>query len=447
MDFIEACRQLIAIDSTPEQGSLSMAELAAGLCRQHGLESELRRDVHDGIEEANLIARLPGSSKKNEVMFQNHFDTVNPGNFGLWSKTQFNPFDAQIIDGHVYGLGSADVKLDFLCKLEAIASFAGKTFRRPPVLVGTYGEETGMMGALRLIRKSMISAKTALVGEPSNLRVITACQGYARVEIRLPFSRMEQDYRIAHDLEESTSSQSKLFSGTPAHASTPHLGESAIKKMMNHLLQLPVDLAVMQIDGGSTFNTVPAHAYLELDPVSGFSDSMAKKLSTLYQEILDLEENFLQYEDRDFNPSHPTLNIGVIATRGDHVMLSGSCRIPPVVTNEVYDGWMKRLHMTCEKLGGEFRIVDYKRPYRTDEATELVQSAQSALRELGLSEEAITQSSTNEASLFSRVGIECISFGPGLREGNIHTPNERVAIEDLKRATAFYKKMIERLCL
>lgn len=69
------------------------------------------------------------------------------------------------------------------------------------------------------------------------------------------------------------------------------------------------------------------------------------------------------------------------------------------------------------------------------------------LRDMGLDDKPITQASTNEASIFTRVGIECICFGPGRREGNVHTPQEHVAIEDLHKAIEFYKRVIERFCL
>lgn len=447
MDFIAACRHLISVDSTTEQGSMAMAHATAELCRKAGLEVELQAEFHSDLEEANVIARLPGAGKQNEIMFQNHLDTVGPGIYTQWAKTQCNPFDAHIIDGYIHGLGAADVKCDLLCKLAAISSFAGKKFKHPPVLVGTFGEGSGMMGALRLIRKSKVHAKWAVVAEASNLRLITAGLGYAKVEIRVPFSDAEQHYRVSHDLQESTSSQSKLFSGKAAHSSNPSLGESAIKKMLTYLSQLPEDLAIMQIEGGTTFNTVPAHAFVELDPVSGFKEPMARKLNIIYREILELEDSFLKYPDSDFQPPYPTLNIGTVKTRIDHVYLSGICRITPSISNEIYDQWMMKLHGACQKVGAELRVSDYKKPFRTEETSELVSAAHAALVELGLDPASKSQSSTSEASLFSRVGIECIAFGPGLREGNIHTPNERVSIEDLKTTTAFYRRLIERLCL
>lgn len=447
MDFIESCRQFVAIDSTVEQGSLSAARFVSALAESYGLKTELQLEAHSNLEEANIIVRTPHALIENEVMLQSHLDTVNPGVYANWNMTHRNPFDAHIVDGHIYGLGVADVKLDLLCKIYALKEFAQAKFRAPPVVVGTFGEESGMIGALRLVRKSKVKAKVALVGEASDLRLITGGLGYAKVEIQLPFSQAEIEYRTSHDMEESTSSQSKLFSGKAAHSSTPHLGESAVRKMLDYLLMLPEDLAIMQIEGGISFNTMPAQAFLEMDPVSGFADPMARKIGILYRAILDLESEFLQYEDRRFRPTHPTLNIGKIRTRTDHIYFSGICRISPIISNEIYDGWMGRLKKTCDKLGASFAVTDYKKPHQADLTSPVVLAAQKTLAELGLNPEPISQSSTNEASLFSRMGIECVAIGPGLRDGNIHCPNERVSVEQLKLTVEFYKKMIERLCL
>jgi succinyl-diaminopimelate desuccinylase len=399
--------------------------------------------------QANIILRPENSRPEEEFLLQTHLDTPDPGPFGLWIQTGHNPFDAHIIDQKIFGLGAAEVKLDFLCKLEALLAFPANTpWKVPPVLIGTYGEELGMQGALKLIRKNKFSAQRALVGEPSNLNLITAGKGIASVEIRVPYSQEELNYKIEHNLRESTSTQSRIFNGKSAHSSTPHLGESAVKKMFEYLSQLSHNIVVMEMDGGVNFNTVPANAFLEVDLVAaGFADPMSEKMSVLFHALRDLEEQFLNYHDQDFHPTHPTLNVGLIRTFEDHIFISGSCRIPPIVTNEIYESWMSALKTKCQSVGAEFRVSDYKRPYRTEKQSPFVQACLEELKNLGLSPELITQPSTNEASLWSRVGIECISFGPGMREGNVHTPQENVSIEDLKKAIEFYRRVIERFCL
>jgi len=449
LDFIESCRRFISLDSTPSQGNLAAARFAVELCKAKGLEVETMEEIWADQTQMNVIARPPlGKDGEEELLLQNHLDTVDPGPFGLWTRTGNNPFDAHIIDKKIYGLGAADVKLDFICKIEALASFAGqKNWKMKPVLVGTFAEEQGMVGALKLIRKNKIKARKALIGEPSNLQLISAGKGTATVEIRIPFSDDEYRYRQEHNLRESTSTQSRIFNGKAAHSSTPHLGESAIKKMLEYLLQMPEDLTIMEIDGGVNFNTVPSNAFLEIEPVSGHREPMAAKIAKIYRTICDLEGEFLQFQDPLFNPPYPTLVIGIIRTLQNHVFISGNCRVVPLVSQEIYDKWMRELKEVCQSVGADFRITDYKIPFQTSPDSPFVKGCLEDVRGLVPSGGLATQSSTNEASLFSRVGIECICFGPGQREGNIHTPNEHVAIDDLHTAGEVYKRIIKRFCL
>lgn len=453
MDFVELCRKLISLDTTPDHGNVEAARFLADLARERGFHVEIQEEVSREVAQANVIIRpieFASQRPAQEIMFQTRLDTPDPGPFALWSDTGQNPFDAHIIEGQILGLGAADCKLDALCKLEAFTLFsqqqAGAPLTLPPVLVYTFGEETGMTGALKLIRKNKISARYALIGEPSDLRILTAGNGFAYVSIHIPFEADEIEYRNSHNLRENSSTISKTFSGKSAHSATPENGDSSILKMLTYLSQLPEDLAIMEIDGGVNANTVPAQAFLEIDPQSGFKMPLARKLNHIYAAVRKMESDFLLYHDQDFSPPNPTVNLGSIRTQEYGVEITGTVRIPPSITNEIYENWMKSFSAQCQQMGAEFRVSDYKRPYRTDTQSNFVRLAKVIASELSLQSDTGTHSSTNEASLFHRVGIECISFGPGVREGNIHTQKERVNIEDLRKATEFYRAFMTRMC-
>lgn len=448
MQFIEACRQLIAIDSSVTQGNIEAARFLGELATSLNLVVELQTEFDSGLEQANLIIRPLAGQPSQEVLFQGHLDTPDAGHFQLWTDNSHNPFDAIIKENKIYGLGTADVKLDFLCKLQALSTFAGvESWKCPPVLVGTFGEESGMQGMLKLIRRQKVNAKLAIVGEPSDLQLITAAKGFAVIEIRIPFSESEIAYRKDHDLRESTSTHSRLFRGKSAHSSTPHLGESAIIKLFDFLKDLPDGMAILEIDGGTASNTIPSNAMLELDMVSHLQNPIKHRLIHIYDCIRELEEEFSHHQDQDFSPPTPTLSIGMIRTEESEVVLSGNCRIPPIISQGIYEMWMRKIQKVCEEQGSKFRILDYKKPFRTPDDSELVKICLEEMAHVGLRGIQTTQSSTNEASLLSRIGIDCVCFGPGVREGNIHTPHENVALSDLDLATQFYKRMIERLCL
>lgn len=450
-DFVECCRKFIELDSTPANGTVEIAAFAAELCRRAGLHVEVQSEAHNGVEQANVIARPMAMRPQREFLLQTHLDTSDPGAYALWNRTGANPFNASIYtekEGEVlYGLGAADTKLDFLCKLRAIAELKGSTWRLPPVLVGTFGEELGMTGAVKLIRKKQISVEMALVGEPTDLKLVTAGKGFAAVEIEIPFSEEEKEFRAQHDLSDASSTQSRIFIGKAAHSSSPQFGESAITKMLEYLTKLPDGLVVMEIEGGTSFNTVPGHAVLEIDMVGGLRETIGTKIGRILAAVAEVETAFKKCPDHEFTPAEPTLNIGLVRTFEDFVKFSGCCRMPPTVTHETYESWMSILRSACESVGAVFRVTEYKQPFRTTGEHALVKTCREELGKLGLDVNPAAQSVANEANVFHRFGIACLVIGPGQGVGNSHAPNERVRIEQLHEATRFYRGVLERVCL
>jgi acetylornithine deacetylase/succinyl-diaminopimelate desuccinylase-like protein len=473
VDFLEACRKIIGIDSSPAAGTLEVAKFIETLANEMRASApmhvELQVETWNGVDQANVIIRPLGASPPNsvpelpekEIMLQTHLDTPDPGAYALWNKTGANPFNASIyqsVDGDmIHGLGSADVKLDFLCKLYALrdviaGGIGSKDWVIPPVLVGTFGEELGMPGAVRLIRKKKIRPTAVLVGEPTAMQLVVAGKGFASVEIEIPFSEEERKFRSDHDLSESSSTQSRLFSGRAAHSSAPQLGESAIIKMLDALERLPSGLATMEIEGGVNFNTVASQAVLEIDMVSTFSNDglrtlMAQKIVRIRSAIKKVEEQFRKFPDAEFLPQEPTMNIGMIRTLEDHVKLSGCVRLPPTVSHTDYEGWMRDLRVACAAEDAVFRIGDYKQPFRTRTNSKLVEVCKDALLEMGIDAALGAQAVANEANVFAKFGLDCAVWGPGQGVGNSHTPNEYVRIPELDRAIEFYRKVISRMCL
>jgi len=449
LDFIQACRTLISLDSSPLQSTVEVVNYLSQLAKEQGLYVEVQNEIQNGIEQSNIIIRCqPLQPGDQEFLLQTHLDTVDPGSFSMWKKNSFNPFDAVIEDGKIYGLGAAEVKLDFLCKLQVLMDFKNHEFKNfKPVLVGTFGEETGMQGALKLIRKNKIRAKYALIGEPTNLNLVNAAKGFATVEIKIPISVEEQKYKSEKLISESASTQTKIFAGRSAHSSTPHLGESAVLKMFDFLEQLSNHVVIVDIDAGTRVNMIPSQAMVELDLTAQIRQTMIQKINHLYKAMKNVQEQMKSIVDLDFEPHHSTLSVGIVRTHEDHIFIGGSCRILPTVQQDSYESWMNLIGAACKEVGAEFVLQDYKRPFKTDENSVFVKVAQNELDKLGIESKCRSLASTNEASLFSRLGIECLCLGAGVREGNVHTPTECVSISDLDKVIIFYKRMIERFCI
>ena len=139
MSLIDIARKIIAVDSTPSNGTYEVAKLIGDLGQEMGFDVDYQEERLYGIAQQNVILRSPTSSKKNEIMFLTHLDTPDPGNYGLWTKNMGNPFNACIYEETVFGLGVAGAKLDFISKMLAAQKYLNAKQKRPFALVAPLG--------------------------------------------------------------------------------------------------------------------------------------------------------------------------------------------------------------------------------------------------------------------------------------------------------------------
>lgn len=444
MILFERAKRLLSIDSTPSAGNYLLANELVQMAEADGFFVIRQDEEVAGVKQSNLLFRPRDERPQREILLQTHLDTPEAGNSSLWTQTQGNPFSAVLADGCIYGLGAADTKLDFLCKYEAARSFLGQRLAQPFVLAATFGAQTGMQGALKLVRKKLVSADKALIGEPTGLQLMNSGLGLIVVELIIPFSEEEMAYREAHNLQESGVTQSRYFRGRSAHSSRPHLGENAILKMLEYLCQLPRGLAVMELDGGVSYNSVPASALLEIDLVPGFRQPITEKIAAILEASKNLEADLVLASKEELKAS---MNIGVIRTFEEDVRVITSCRFPPSVSEEQFTGWMDQLDRVCRAHDSQMRVIDYKKPFQVDAQNSWVSTLCKISDEQGLSAVLGTNETATEASVFQRLGIDCVVFGPGQGVGNSCAPNEFVSLSDLEKAQNFYQAVIQRVCL
>jgi len=443
LDFLTAAKKIIAIDSSPSQGNAEVVRFLRGLAESFHFGVHVTEEVHGGVSQANIAIQPNDNEQK--LLLQTHLDTVDPGSFALWTKTGHNPYQASIRGDKLYGLGAADVKLDFLCKLFAMKKTNWDSLQGSALLLGTFGEEGGMRGAIKAVRERLVKPTPALIGEPTDLNVIHAGKGIAQIEIIIPFPTREIDEW--GDDEVTGSTQSKIFQGRAAHSSSPELGENAIEKMLDYLDKLPEEIHLINVDGGVGFNTIPTQASLEFDLNAQGPDAKPHQLREIYKCIKGLEKQFAQYPDVDFDPPTPTLNIGLVRTMKDHIRMTGAVRWSSHIEDAKYGEWMSALEKTCKEQKAVFRILDVKKPFYTDKTTPFAELCLEAARSIHKTATLKTHPVTNEANVFSKFGFECIVFGPGQRQNNSHTPEEHVVLEDLQMAEDFYHRVIQQVCL
>ena len=200
----------------------------------------------------NLVVKV-GSGKK-KVILCGHLDTVPAGNASLW--TESSAFSGEIINGRLYGRGSADMKAGCVSMLGVLKAFSEKIDQLTDVQLvfcGTADEEVAMTGAKHLKNSEVMNnADFLLVAEPTDLRVGTAEKGAFWLKTTVK--------------------------GKASHGSAPELGINAIEgatqilpifKELLPTLEDPIlglsTLNIGSIAGGTKINVVPEDCEIKCD--------------------------------------------------------------------------------------------------------------------------------------------------------------------------------------
>lgn len=264
---LKLLRELIALPSVnpafappgdPNTGELRMAHFLASTAAKAGLSIELREVLP---HRPNLLAVLETPRKpKRRVLLAPHLDTV-----GVVDSRQFSP---RLRDGRLFGRGACDTKGPASAMLRALIHLASQR-RRPQeteiVFLGLIDEENGQAGSRAVVRERF-QADLAIIGEPTQLKVVTAHKGTAWLQF---------------DTQ-----------GLAAHGSRPDLGRNAVHEMARiidlietryarslarkrHSLLGSPTINVGTVSGGTQPNIVPAHCQARADrrTIPGESDA------------------------------------------------------------------------------------------------------------------------------------------------------------------------------
>jgi acetylornithine deacetylase/succinyl-diaminopimelate desuccinylase-like protein len=265
-----------------------------------------------------------------------------------------------------------------------------------------------------------------------------------------------------------------VFTGQSAHASTPRLGSNAVLAAIDFLVasarrgSVPL---VFGLSGGTASNMVPARCAILLARDPGVEEEArvagahVERLGTragralpcvpfladLLQGLRDLEGRFGERKDDAFDPPMTTMNVGVVDNREGSIKIQFEFRpVPEVALEDLSDAVGELDEMLSARhpaLSVRAENLRYNPPMRDARGGALFQSAIETLAAMGEPAEGATKPTCTEAAVYSQLGIDTIVFGPGLSEGNVHRPNEHNFLSHCEKATAFYTRMIERLCV
>jgi acetylornithine deacetylase/succinyl-diaminopimelate desuccinylase-like protein len=437
LDLLSWAKRFVATPSVTQDGNRAIAQLAAELLGEIGVETRRQTVELDGVEHCNLIADLGPSPPAGGLLLVTHLDTVPPGDPAAWTRTGGDPFQPTVVDDRLYGLGSADAKVDFVCKVAALGEIDRSALRRPLRLVGTFAEETGLRGARHLVSSGEAAGfRYALVGEPSELVAVHAHKGYAVFEARLPVGPARSGLRAVRRRE--------VHEGVSAHSSTPYLGSNAIERALERLARSGA-AGVAALEGGGPVNKVPDRCELELccpDADAEPLDAPVYPAAPLVEFLgawRALLERLAEPTDDRFDPPHTVGNLGSAALREGRPVLRFDLRsIPGVDAKAAVEALEPVAEITCLRTNP---------PLWTEPDSALIRALLDAQEGAGLPRRFATKATSTEAGVFSEAGLDTVVIGAGLSVGNVHRPNEHTRIPELERAARLYAGAIRRLCI
>ena len=164
---------------TIEGNERRVADFVAGLLESWGLDYD-RWDVVAG--RPNIVADIRGGPGP-VIVFEGHMDVVTAGDPGLWSH---DPFGAQVVDGSMFGRGTADMKGGLTAMLVAAKEIAASRAEFPGTIrLAILSDEEGMMqGARSFVERGYLDeVVAAIICEPEGGRVCTAQKGALRIGV------------------------------------------------------------------------------------------------------------------------------------------------------------------------------------------------------------------------------------------------------------------------
>lgn len=407
--------------------------------------------------DANLLVVIPGRGGQLALLLNSHLDTVPPGEVRSWSATGGNPYRPRLDGDRLIGLGSADAKLDWLCKAEAIRRCATERFSRSIQLLGTFGEERGLLGAQRFIESAVVPrAGAALVGEPTECQLVTQHKGLLVGELRLEAAPQRVPAAVG------LTSRTRRYKGRAAHSATPQHGDSAILRSLDEIAD---ETPVIAIRGGDAANKVAAWCEVEVATTrrrrgkTAAEPAVAEEPCPMSPALLAAARDFARAlvslveheagENRAFVPPRLTANIGRIVGRGSKLAITFDLRRLPGADGGAL---RQRVNTMAKALQERYAgveatvVIERDNPPLVDAPAFLMERALSAMAAAGLPATVSAKAGCTEAGLYASAGIPSVVFGAGQAAGNIHAPNEWTSVTQLRQAVDFYVAFIRGYC-
>ncbi|MBM7560425.1 YgeY family selenium metabolism-linked hydrolase [Marinitoga litoralis] len=346
--------------------------------------------IIDGL--GNILGRI--GNGKHVIAMDAHIDTVEVGNPDLWEK---DPFSGDWDDEWVYGRGASDQKagmcsmvygMKILKELNLLDDFT-------VYVTGTVMEEDcdGLCWRY-IVEEDKLKPDFVVITEPTSLNVYRGHRG--RIEFRIKTV------------------------GLSAHASAPERGDNAIYKMAKIINEIE-----------------KLNDNLHYDPFLGKGTIVVSQI-------------FFKSPSHNAVPDECVIHIDRRLTAGE-TKESAFEEIREIFKKTGIDAEIVELTYSKPAYTGvEYPVEKYFPTWVLEEDSDVVQAAKDAYIKTFGSDPLIDKwtFSTNGIATAGVYGIPTVGFGPG-DEKYAHAPNEKVKIEHLVKAAAFYanfpKTLVEKL--
>ena len=177
----EMLERLVSFNTVSDQSNLGLIDFVENYLGQHGVASH--RVPDETGEKASLFARI-GPDVDGGVVLSAHTDVV-PVEGQNWAS---DPFRLREENGRLFGRGTSDMKGFAATVLSKVPDFKSSDLKRPIHIALSYDEEIGCLAAPGLADALLAHGprpEMVIVGEPTNMRVVTGHKGIAVVKTEI----------------------------------------------------------------------------------------------------------------------------------------------------------------------------------------------------------------------------------------------------------------------
>lgn len=340
------------------------------------------------IDELGSVVGIINEGKGKTLCFNGHMDHVPEGDPRNW---KYPPYSATIVDGIMYGRGTADMKgavasmVYAASKARELDKIKGKLVVAAVVL-----EELQEGIAMKnIVEQHNIVPDLVILGEATRLNLAIGHRGRAELEV--------------------------VISGKTSHASMPELADNAVFKALPFLNELK-----------DINNYMPQH------PILGKGTLALTRIISEPPEGPITPDKCKIYLDRRFS---------VLSTEEEILNeLKGILNKTQIPADDVTFRILES-ELLCY-TGKRITAKRFFPKWIMEQETDIVKKAIEALKLSGLSPEVITwRFGTDGSYTAGERGIPTLGFGPG-DERLAHQPNEHIALSDIYKAIDGYVSLV-----